>query len=174
MAEVHLWIKYDACCDWGGRRVGGESEVSGEDDGDERETRRTRDEGEMFGRDKDILVIHQEIVSKWFLFFFSSLQLYSYTPHFQVYTFDLISFDESDVIGNFSATVVNSTVFVEVDNPIYTVGKGRKEVEVGKKFQKYNVYIRDESNNQTVKHEIDVEVGGTKFQFPFQLDQNNR
>ncbi|CAP38450.1 Protein CBG21718 [Caenorhabditis briggsae] len=76
-------------------------------------------------------------------------------PETQVYTFDLISFDENDVIDNFTAIVINSTVFVEVENPIYT---------------KYNIYIRDEGNNQTVKHEIDVETGKTKFEFPFHLD----
>ncbi|CAO4378496.1 unnamed protein product [Caenorhabditis nigoni] len=76
-------------------------------------------------------------------------------PETQVYTFDLISFDENDVIDNFTAIVINSTVFVEVENPIYT---------------KYNIYIRDEGNNQTVKHEIDVEMGKTKFEFPFHLD----
>ncbi|CAI2350624.1 unnamed protein product [Caenorhabditis sp. 36 PRJEB53466] len=76
-------------------------------------------------------------------------------PETKVYSFDLISFDENDVIDNFTAIVVNSTVFVEVENAIYT---------------KYNVYIRDEGNNQTVKHEIDVESGRTKFEFPFQLD----
>ncbi|PIC32941.1 hypothetical protein B9Z55_013097 [Caenorhabditis nigoni] len=76
-------------------------------------------------------------------------------PETQVYTFDLISFDENDVIDNFTAIVINSTVFVEVENPIYT---------------KYNIYIRDEANNQTVKHEIDVETGKTKFEFPFHLD----
>ncbi|PIC32940.1 hypothetical protein B9Z55_013096 [Caenorhabditis nigoni] len=76
-------------------------------------------------------------------------------PETQVYTFDLISFDENDVIDNFTAIVINSTVFVEVENPIYT---------------KYNIYIRDEGNNQTVKHEIDVETGTTKFEFPFHLD----
>uniref|UniRef100_A0A8R1DW81 Uncharacterized protein n=1 Tax=Caenorhabditis japonica TaxID=281687 RepID=A0A8R1DW81_CAEJA len=77
-------------------------------------------------------------------------------PETKVYTFDLISFDENDVIDNFTAVVVNSTVFVEVGEPIYT---------------KYIVYIRDEANNnQTMKHEIDVESGITKFEFPFQLD----
>ncbi|EGT60130.1 hypothetical protein CAEBREN_30264, partial [Caenorhabditis brenneri] len=80
-------------------------------------------------------------------------------PETKVYTFDLISFDENDVIDNFTAIVINSTVFVEVENPIYT---------------KYNIYIRDEGNNQTVKHEIDVESGKTKFDFPFHLDHTLR
>lgn len=41
-------------------------------------------------------------------------------------------------------------------------------------FQKYNIYIREDGNNQTVKHEIDVESGKTTFEFPFQLDHTLR